>query len=206
MHCNVWHHRVRSNVVQCNMMRINDSPVHPKLAILPYRTATVDRGDCIFIPGDYPHHVVSPAPSAAAAATAAAAPTAASSVTPSAPAGTAPTRKQEPTEKARNLQVSFLFSGPTAYARGTPREVPAVAWESSGETVRGCAGESLASTGSTGSSGGEAGAGAGAGADVDGSCASAGARWSLSEHPVSWVYPGTGRCRHCVCVSLIYHP
>ena len=117
-----------------------DFAQHPQLARTPYSQATLAAGDCIFVPGDYPHQVVSPAPGAAGGA------------------------------GERNIQVSFLFGGVTAFARGTARENQPLAWVPQPRCEEG---------------------GAGAGAAADGGGA-AGAPASLADHPVSWVYPGHG--------------
>jgi hypothetical protein len=139
---------VHGGVVHFNWDEI-DFEEYPKLASIPYKRAVVREGDCIFIPGDYPHHVISPAPG------------------------------EPTTERARNLQVSFLFGGPTAYARGTRREVPPLPWQPT-PTAPGCSNNMAG--GSAGKDGINGGEGSGNNISVP----------LLSNHPVYWVYPGLG--------------
>lgn len=200
-----------------------DFAANPKLAAMPYRTAVVHEGDCIFIPGDYPHHVVSPAPSVSSSASAhspfmpgrtadagsssdgacgggggSEKQSAASLPSPKVPE-TAPAM-QFAAEAARNLQVSFLFSGPTAYARGTNREVPATEWRPSAEAAPGCVcSEGRAATPTSGGGNGDGISNSDSQVGGDNENGSKNQhRWPLSEHPVSWVYPGTGTLRYGV--------
>eukprot|EP00038_Savillea_parva_P023801 m.42325 g.42325 ORF g.42325 m.42325 type:complete len:403 (+) comp6259_c0_seq2:1-1209(+) len=71
---------------------------YPSLATIPYAQAVVEEGDCIFIPGSYPHHVHSPGHN----------------------------WSHHPPIGVRNLQVSFLFRGRTAVSQGTRHEPPPV--------------------------------------------------------------------------------
>ena len=113
-----------------------------------YYQAALSAGDCIFVPGDYPHQVASPVPqdrvreeiwrTMPTAKSAKGTGTGTDAVQEGVAAAKQRVERQaaEAAQDAkagwRNIQVSFLFGGVTAFARGTGREHKPIRWDPAG--------------------------------------------------------------------------